>query len=99
MRIGVDFVKVNFMKLKIVFNPVYKKLSKYLKNVKNLKLGKINSIDNETPYKIDGFPTLLLFSHKNKKNPIYYKSKFDFDSILIFLKNNSIVIPNNKNEF
>ena len=67
--------------------PVLSKLAEKVVKVKELMIGEIEGVMNEIPaLKVKTYPTIYYFSLKDKKHPIEFKGRRNFESLLRFLE-------------
>jgi protein disulfide-isomerase-like protein len=71
--------------------PIYAKLAKKLRKVKNLVIAKMDAVANSTPYNygITGFPTVYFAPQDNKEEPILFEGEKTYKNFLAFLKEHS----------
>lgn len=67
--------------------PIYEKLAKKVKNMKNLVIAKMDGTANEHPsVSVKGFPTIKFYRKGDKANPADYNGGRDLEGFLEFLK-------------
>lgn len=67
--------------------PIYEKLAKKVKHMKNLVIAKMDGTANEHPsISVKGFPTIKFYRKNDKQNPIEYSSGRDLEGFIEFLQ-------------
>ena len=67
--------------------PIYEKLAKRVKHIKNLVIAKLDGTANEHPsIQVKGFPTIKFYRKGDKQNPLEYAGGRDFEGFMEYLK-------------
>lgn len=71
--------------------PKYEKLGEAFANNANVVIAKIDATANDTPNKIEGFPTIKFYKSNDKKNPVTYDGGRDEVAMEAFIRENATV--------
>lgn len=72
--------------------PKYEALGEYFKEIQDkLVIAKIDATNNDTPYPIEGFPTIVFFPATDKEHPIQYEGDRSVKDMIQFIKKHATV--------
>jgi protein disulfide isomerase len=72
------------------FSPEYIKLSNKVSHLGNLVIAKIEGDENDTPVKVEGFPTIYFFPSGKKNSPIKYEGPLSAKPVFDFIKKHAV---------
>jgi protein disulfide-isomerase A1 len=71
--------------------PKYDALGEYFKGIDSVVIAKIDATSNDTPYPIEGFPTVVFFPGNKKESPIPYEGDRSLKDMVEFVKKHATV--------
>lgn len=78
------------------FAPEYEKLSKLFAEDKEIKFAKLNGEKNDTPFKVEGFPTVMMFRAGEKNKPLKYTGDMNAEAVETWIVHNSPLLKKSK---
>jgi len=76
--------------------PKYETLGEEFASDSNIVIAKVDSTENDTPAKIEGFPTIIFYPAGDKKNPITFEGDRTVEAMSAFIKENRKSSPGEK---
>lgn len=73
--------------------PKYETLGEQFASDANIVIAKVDSTENDTPAKVEGFPTLIFYPAGDKKNPITFEGDRSVEAMAAFIKENRKSTP------
>jgi len=69
--------------------PKYEKLGEVFKDIDNVVIAQVDATENDTPYPVQGFPTLVFYAAHDKANPIPYDGDRTVPAMEKFIRDNA----------
>jgi protein disulfide-isomerase A1 len=66
--------------------PKYETLGEEFAGDSNIVIAKVDATENDTPAKVEGFPTLIFYPAGDKKNPITFEGDRSVEAMAAFIK-------------
>jgi protein disulfide-isomerase A1 len=73
--------------------PKYDILGEEFQSDSNIVIAKVDSTENDTPAKVEGFPTIIFYPAGDKKNPITFEGDRSVEAMSAFIKENRKSAP------
>jgi protein disulfide-isomerase A1 len=73
--------------------PKYDTLGEQFASDANIVIAKVDSTENDTPAKVEGFPTIIFYPAGDKKNPITFEGDRSVEAMAAFIKENRKSAP------
>jgi len=73
--------------------PKYDKLGEEFKDDSNVVIAKVDATENDTPARIEGFPTLIFYPAGAKSNPVNYEGDRTVEAMAEFVRTNRKSTP------
>mmetsp|Transcript_9064 Transcript_9064/g.8237 ORF Transcript_9064/g.8237 Transcript_9064/m.8237 type:complete len:238 (-) Transcript_9064:187-900(-) len=72
-------------------SPIYSALGEKVKHLRStLKIVKVDATQNELSFKVDAFPTILLYPAGRKYSPVEFHGRRTVENFIEFLKSNAV---------
>lgn len=73
--------------------PKYDSLGEEYQNDANVVIAKVDATENDTPAKIEGFPTIIFYPAGDKSNPLTFEGDRSVEAMSAFIKENRKSAP------
>jgi protein disulfide-isomerase A1 len=72
------------------FAPDYEKLANKVSHLGNLVVAKIQGDENDTPVKVEGYPSIFYFASGKKNDPVKYEGPLNAKSVFEFVRKHAV---------